>query len=397
MSLKFVLTSDYKPAGDQPQAIEKLVRNFNNNINQQVLLGATGTGKTFTIANVINKIQKNTLVIVHNKTLAAQLYSEFKQLFKNNRVEYFVSYFDFYQPEAYIPRKDLYIEKNAVTNQEIEMLRLSTINSLSTNEPVIVIASVAAIYSSVPPEDFNEFRIVVTTNQHITRKHLTLDLVRLQYQHKEDLAPGSFRFKGDVLELAPGFTDTFSIRISFNNDVIEQITKIDSLTGEVIEKLKIFEIVPATEYIMNHNRMEQSINRIKQEMINSVKKFKLNNKLLEAQRIEQRTNSDMEALQEFGYCNGIENYARHLELRDSNSTPSTIFDYLKSDWLLVIDESHMTIPQIIGMYNTDRSRKQTLVEHGFRLPSALDNRPLNFKEFLSKIKKAIYVSATPSK
>lgn len=393
----FKLTTDKTPKGDQPNAIKQLTNNIKKGIKSQVLLGATGTGKTFTIANVIKNTQKNTLVIVHNKTLAAQLYSEFKELFKDNKVEYFVSYFDFYQPEAYIPRTDTYIEKSAQQNQEIEMLRLSTINSLATEKRVIVVASVASIYASVAPEDFNVFRIILTKDQQMNMKQFTYDLVRLQYHRNNiDLSPGTFRKKGDVIEIAPGYADNYYLRISFFGDQIEDIAKIDVLTGTVIEKLKICVIAPANEYIMNHDRMEESVKRIKDELVETEKKFRLENKLLEAQRIHERTLRDVESIQELGYCPGIENYSRHLELRKEGQTPYTLFDYFKNDWLLVVDESHMTIPQVRGMYNTDRSRKETLVKYGFRLPSALDNRPLNFKEFNDKLDNVIYVSATPN-
>lgn len=398
MSGGFKLTTEMSPKGDQKQAIDKLSKNIKSGVKSQVLLGATGTGKTFTIANVIEKTQKNTLVIVHNKTLAAQLYSEFKELFKNNKVEYYVSYFDFYQPEAYIPRTDTYIEKTAKQNQEIEMLRLSTINSLATNDNVIVVASVAAIYASVAPEDFNKFRIILQKDQTINFKQFQYDLVRLQYRRNNvDLSPGNFRRKGDVIEIALGYADSYFLRISFFGDTIEDIAKIDVLTGEVIEKLKICVIAPANEYIMNHDRLEESIARIKDELNKTEKKFKLQGKLLEAQRIHERTLRDLESMQELGYCSGIENYSRHLELREEGETPYTLFDYFKkNDWLLVVDECHMTIPQVRGMYNTDRSRKETLVKYGFRLPSALDNRPLNFEEFNDKIDNVIYVSATPN-
>lgn len=328
----FKLTTDKTPKGDQPNAIKQLTNNIKKGIKSQVLLGATGTGKTFTIANVIKNTQKNTLVIVHNKTLAAQLYSEFKELFKDNKVEYFVSYFDFYQPEAYIPRTDTYIEKSAQQNQEIEMLRLSTINSLATEKRVIVVASVASIYASVAPEDFNVFRIILTKDQQMNMKQFTYDLVRLQYHRNNiDLSPGTFRKKGDVIEIAPGYADNYYIRISFFGDQIEDIAKIDVLTGTIIEKLKICVIAPANEYIMNHYRMEESVKRIKDELVETEKKFRLENKLLEAQRIHERTLRDVESIQELGYCPGIENYSRHLELRKEGQTPYTLFDYFKND------------------------------------------------------------------
>lgn len=392
------LTTNMKPIGDQIPAINQLVNNIKHGVKSQVLLGATGTGKTFTIANVIERLQVKTLIIVHNKTLAAQLYGEFKELFKDNCVEYYVSYFDFYQPEAYIPKSDLYIEKNAMRNDDIEMMRLSTINSLSTAKKVIVIASVAAIYASVSPQDFEEFKIFIAKNQTINYRQFLYDLVKLQYTRNDvDLSPGNFRVKGDVIEIAPGTSDSYIIRISFFGNTIESIHWIDPLTGVVMKEFNNYMISPANEYITNQDRIGEALRRIRTELVDRSKYFKLNNQLLEAQRIEQRTNNDLESIEEFGYCNGIENYSRHLELRNEGETPYTIFDYFKDDdWLLVIDESHMTIPQIKGMYNTDRNRKQTLVDYGFRLPSALDNRPLNFIEFNEKIKHVIYCSATPA-
>ena len=395
---KLKLTTNMKPLADQANAIEQLSNNIKKGVKSQVLLGATGTGKTFTIANVIEKTQLKTLIIVHNKTLAAQLYGEFKELFKENNVEYYVSYFDFYQPESYIPKSDLYIEKSASRNDDIEMMRLSTINSLATGSKTIVVASVAAIYASVSPNDFNEYKILIKKNQKVNFKAFQYNLVRLQYTRNDiELKPGTFRLKGDVLEIAPGNTNLYVIRISFFGDEIESIDSVDLLTGKKIKSFNEYVIAPANEYIMNDHNIDVSLNRIKEEMIERVKFFKLNNKLLEAQRIEQRTKHDLESMKELGYCNGIENYSRHLELREEGETPYTIFDFFKNDeWLLVIDESHMTIPQIRGMYNTDRSRKSTLVDYGFRLPSSLDNRPLNFEEFNQKISHVIYCSATPN-
>lgn len=395
---KLKLTTNMKPLADQANAIEQLSNNIKKGVKSQVLLGATGTGKTFTIANVIEKTQLKTLIIVHNKTLAAQLYGEFKELFKENNVEYYVSYFDFYQPESYIPKSDLYIEKSASRNDDIEMMRLSTINSLATGSKTIVVASVAAIYASVSPNDFNEYKILIKKNQKVNFKAFQYNLVRLQYTRNDiELKPGTFRLKGDVFEIAPGNTNLYVIRISFFGDEIESIDSVDLLTGKKIKSFNEYVIAPANEYIMNDHNIDVSLNRIKEEMIERVKFFKLNNKLLEAQRIEQRTKHDLESMKELGYCNGIENYSRHLELREEGETPYTIFDFFKNDeWLLVIDESHMTIPQIRGMYNTDRSRKSTLVDYGFRLPSSLDNRPLNFEEFNQKISHVIYCSATPN-
>jgi excinuclease ABC subunit B len=327
--MRFKLTTQLKPAGDQPNSIKSIVENFNNGIRNQVLLGATGTGKTFVVANVIEKMNMNTIIIVHNKTLAAQLYGELKELFKENNVEYFVSYFDFFQPEAYIPRNNMYIEKNAQANEEIEMLRLSTINSLANDKPTIVVASVAAIYASSSPEDFERYRIIVKKgNKHVIKNFL-YDLVRIQYQHNAiELKPGTFRQKGDIIEIAPGDSDQYIIRISFFGNEIEEIATTNALTGEVINKFDIYVIAPANEYVMNRDNMDKSFKRIKDELIERVKYFKNNNKLLEAQRIEERTNHDIESMKELGYCSGIENYASHLELRKANSTPYTLFDYL---------------------------------------------------------------------
>ncbi len=394
---KFELTTDMSPKGDQQQAIDKLVANLNKGVKHQVLLGATGTGKTFTIANVIAKTQKKTLVIVHNKTLAGQLYSEFKELFKNNRVEYYISYFDFYQPEAYLPTSDTYIEKSSKVNQEIEMLRLSTIQSLATEKKVIVVASVAAIYPAVDPKVFDQFRIILNSGGTYNLKQLQYDLVRMAYKRNDvELQPGTFKVKGDVVEIMEGSNNQEKIRISFFGNEIEQIAKIDVLNNTVKELWKTYVIYPANEYVADSHRFDESLARIKKELSLRQKYFKKQNKLVELQRITERTNRDVETLAETGFCPGVENYAMHLELRKPGSTPYTIFDYLGDDWLLVIDESHMTVPQIRGMYEGDRSRKQTLVDYGFRLPSALDNRPLNFKEFESRVQQAIYVSATPA-
>ena len=392
----FELTTDMTPKGDQQQAIDKLVANLKKGVKHQVLLGATGTGKTFTIANVIAQTQKKTLVVVHNKTLAGQLYSEFKELFKNNKVEYYISYFDFYQPEAYLPTSDTYIEKSSKVNQEIEMLRLSTIQSLATEEKVIVIASVAAIYPAVDPKVFDKFRIILNTNGIYNLKQLQYDLVRMAYKRNDvQLQPGCFKVKGDVVEIMEGSNDKEKIRISFWGNEIEQIAKIDVANNTVKEIWKTYVIYPANEYVADSAMFDKSLANIKAELKQRQAYFKKHDKLLELQRITERTNRDVETLSETGFCPGVENYAMHLEMRKPGSTPYTIFDYLGDDWLLVVDEAHMTIPQIRGMYFGDRSRKQTLVDYGFRLPSALDNRPLNFKEFESRVKNAIYVSATP--
>lgn len=399
MKNHFQLVSEFKPQGDQIQAIEKLVINYESNIKHQVLLGATGTGKTFTFANVIQQLQKKTLVMVHNKTLAAQIYLELKELFPHNKVEYFVSYFDYYQPEAYLPKTDSYIEKSSQINSEIEMLRLSTLTSLYNHEDVIVVASVAAIYASVSPQSFGKYVFPISVNQNISIKEFRQALVNLNYRRNEiSLTPKNFRSKGDVIEIALGYTDKFILRVSFFGDEIESISKIDPLTGTKLESLNFFNITTADEYIADKDKLDLSLQRIESELSERIQFFNKENKLLEAQRIQQRTQYDLEAIKEFGFCSGIENYAAHLELRAPGSTPFTIFDYLnnQNDWLLIIDESHITLPQIRGMYNTDRSRKQTLVEYGFRLPSALDNRPLEYNEFLDKIDKALFVSATPN-
>lgn len=399
MKNHFQLVSEFKPQGDQIQAIEKLVINYESNIKHQVLLGATGTGKTFTFANVIQQLQKKTLVMVHNKTLAAQIYLELKELFPHNKVEYFVSYFDYYQPEAYLPKTDSYIEKSSQINSEIEMLRLSTLTSLYNHEDVIVVASVAAIYASVSPQSFGKYVFPISVNQNISIKEFRQALVNLNYRRNEiSLTPKNFRSKGDVIEIALGYTDKFILRVSFFGDEIESISKVDPLTGTKLESLNFFNITTADEYIADKDKLDLSLQRIESELSERIQFFNKEDKLLEAQRIQQRTQYDLEAIKEFGFCSGIENYAAHLELRAPGSTPFTIFDYLnnQNDWLLIIDESHITLPQIRGMYNTDRSRKQTLVEYGFRLPSALDNRPLEYNEFLNKIDKALFVSATPN-
>ena len=392
----FKLITDKVPSGDQPKAIESIIDNFKKT-KSQVLLGATGTGKTFTIANIINKIQKKTLIMVHNKTLAGQLYQEIKALFPQNRVEYFVSYFDFYQPEAYLPSSDTYIEKSSKANQEIEMMRLSTLNSLASYDDVIVVASVAAIYASVSKAQFKEFQSYLHVNQEYGLDKLKSTLVNLKYQFNNvDLKPGTFRVKGDVIDIAYGYTDEYIIRISFFGDTIEKISKIEPLTGKLIENLKGIIISPAEEYIADIYKSKDAFESIEEELKERVKYFKLNEKLIEAQRIEQRTKYDLEAIKEFGFCSGIENYARHFEHRKPGETPYTILDFYGDDWLLVIDESHISLPQFRGMYETDKSRKTTLVEYGFRLPSALDNRPLKFDEMQSKMDKVIYVSATPN-
>ena len=394
----FELVSKFQLTQDQKKAVDTLVENIKkNNAKYQVVLGATGTGKTFTMANVIAKLNRPTVVIAHNKTLVMQLYTEMKELFPNNHVEYFVSYFDFFQPEAYIPRTDTYIEKNSQANKDIEMMRLSTLSSISAYNDVIVVASVAAIYPTSPPSEFKKFWLIIKVGMNISIQEIKRRLVKLNYQNNNiDLKPGTFRTKGDVLEIALGSTDEYIYRISFYGDEIESIDKLDPLTGEIIEKPKWFYLIPADEYIVNSDNQDDALKNIEDELEERIQYFNKQNKPLEAERIAQRTKQDIESIKEFGTCAGIENYARHLENRPAGMQPYTIFDYLGKEWLLLVDESHMTLPQFRGMHNTDISRKTTLVEYGFRLPSALDNRPLDFDEINDKLCNAIYFSATPN-
>lgn len=393
----FKLKAPYKPTGDQPEAIRKLVVAIKNNIKYQLLLGATGTGKTFTMANVIAQVQKATLILVHNKTLAMQLYGELKTFFPENRVEYFVSYFDFYQPEAYLPKTDTYIDKNSKQNQEIEMLRLSALNGLSISKNVIVVASVAAIYGEQEPTAYKNNFFELRKGKKINRKDLLLRLTKNGYVRNDiTLEPGSFSAKGDLIKLAPSWNDQFYLRISLFGDEIEEIARIDKLGANVLERFPFITIFPAQNYITSKNRVDQAIIKITEELKITLAQLRKNNMLVEAQRLEQRTEHDLESLKEFGICSGIENYSRHLENREVGSAPYTLIDFFPDDFLTIIDESHMTLPQIRGMYNTDRSRKETLVKYGFRLPSALDNRPLNFNEFSNKLKQVIYTSATPA-
>lgn len=396
MNLKLV--SKYQPSGDQPKAIKKITEGFKKGYKSQVLIGATGTGKTFTMANIIQNLNCKTLIMAHNKTLAAQLYAEFKELFPNNRVEYFVSAFDFYQPEAFLPKTNTYIEKNSQTNRDIEMMNLSALTSLTERNDVIVVASVASIYASTSPQEFVKNKLFLNQYQKIKIKDLQYQLVNINYQRNDvDLTIGRFSVKGDVLEICPGYTDEFNIRISFFGDEIEEIAFIEQFSKKIIRKENRVVIYAADSYLANKDTLEESLKRIHDELIERHKYFNKENKLIEAQRIYERTMHDIDSFKEFGYCSGIENYSRHLELRAEGQTPYTIFDFfINDDWLLIVDESHMMIPQIRGMYNTDRSRKQTLVDYGFRLPSALDNRPLNFDEFKNKINKVLYVSATPN-
>ena len=393
----FKLVAPFKPTGDQPTAIKELVQGVKENKKFQVLLGATGTGKTFTIGNVIEQINKPTLVLVHNKTLAGQLYGEFKELFPENRVEFFVSNFDFYQPEAYLPSSDTYIEKNAQMNEEIEIMRSSAINAVLNRSDTIVVASVASIYGLSDPDEYRRMVFVLKVGDEIDRKKVGLQLIASQYvRNNLSLSAGSFRFNGDVLEICVAFEKDAILRILLDEwDVVEAIHLVDSLTGELLHRYEAFPIMPAHEHASTQERIKKAVSSIKKELVERLNYFHEQGKLLEEERLDQRTRYDMEQLLEFGMCSGIENYARHIDNRPPGSTPYTLFDYFPSDFLLVVDESHVSLPQIRGMFNGDRARKTTLVEYGFRLPSALDNRPLNFDEFYSKINNCICTSATP--
>ncbi len=392
----FELVSSYKPSGDQPKAIDSLEKGLNANLKHQVLLGATGTGKTFTIANVINNINKPTLVLAHNKTLAGQLYSEFKDLFPNNRVEYFVSYYDYYQPEAYVPSSDTYIEKDASINDEIDQLRHGATSALLDRRDVIVVSSVSCIYGIGEVEEYRNHMLILNKGDKIERDQVLLKLIDMLYERNDfDFKRGTFRAKGDVLEIIPSNERAHGIRIEFFGDEIEKISEFEVVTGVIIKDKKTVSIYPASHFVTDSEKLKISIQRIKEELSKRLIELKENNKLLEYQRLEQRTNYDIEMLTETGFCNGIENYSRHLALREEGEIPTTLIDFFPKDFLLVVDESHVTLPQVRGMFNGDRSRKQVLVDYGFRLPSALDNRPLRFEEFTNKINKVIYVSATP--
>ena len=394
--MEFKLQAPFQPMGDQPQAIKKLIQGIKNGEQHQVLLGATGTGKTYTIANVIQEMQLPALIIAHNKTLAAQLYAEFKSFFPENAVEYFVSYYDYYQPEAYVPHHDLFIEKETDINEEIERLRLAATTALMSRKDVIIIASVSCIYGLGNPEAYGKVVIELQVGSVYRRNALLRQLIEGQYSRNDiDLKPGSFRVRGDTLEIAPAYDDQFIYRISFFGDEVERITRIDRVTAEILEEIQEVNIYPAKHFITDEEKLRQAIADIEEELNEQVITFNKHGKLLEAQRIEQRCKYDLEMLREIGYCSGIENYSRHLDQRPVNSPPWTMMDYLPQDYLLILDESHMTVPQIRGMFNGDRSRKATLVEYGFRLPSALDNRPLQFEEFEKKMGHTIYTSATP--
>ncbi|MDD3238082.1 MAG: excinuclease ABC subunit UvrB [Candidatus Gastranaerophilales bacterium] len=396
MEKKFKISSEYKPQGDQPKAIEKLLNGLKSGNDAQTLLGITGSGKTFTVANVIEKVQKPTLIIAHNKTLAAQLYNEFRELFPENAVEYFISYYDYYQPEAYIPRTDTYIEKEATINDEIDRLRHNTTRSLFERNDVIVVASVSCIYGLGLPENYFKGAITIQIGDELDRDEFLKGLVATQYSRNDvELERATFRPRGDLIEIMPPYEKLIT-RISLFGDEVERITKIDPVSGEILENMNKTVIFPAVHYISDDDDVDATLGMIRQEMKNQVTEFESQNKLIEAQRIEQRTKYDMEMIKEMGYCSGIENYSRILERRAPGTPPATLLDYFKDDFLLVIDESHVTIPQIKAMYNGDQARKNTLVDYGFRLPSAKDNRPLKFEEFWKRVGQKIFISATPS-
>ncbi|WP_436938524.1 excinuclease ABC subunit UvrB [Staphylococcus xylosus] len=392
----FELHSDFEPQGDQPEAIKKIVNGVNEGKRHQTLLGATGTGKTFTMSNVIKQVGKPTLIIAHNKTLAGQLYSEFKEFFPENRVEYFVSYYDYYQPEAYVPSTDTFIEKDASINDEIDQLRHSATSALFERDDVIIIASVSCIYGLGNPEEYRDLVVSVRVGMEMDRSELLRKLVDVQYTRNDiDFKRGTFRVRGDVVEIFPASREEMCIRVEFFGDEIDRIREVNYLTGEVLRERDHFAIFPASHFVTREEKMKLAILRIENELEARLTELRSENKLLEAQRLEQRTNYDLEMMREMGFCSGIENYSVHLTLRPTGSTPYTLLDYFGDDWLVMIDESHVTLPQIRGMYNGDRARKQVLVDHGFRLPSALDNRPLKFEEFEEKTKQLVYVSATP--
>lgn len=393
---QFELVSSYQPQGDQPKAIDKLVQGIKEGKQHQVLLGATGTGKTFTVSNVIKEINKPTLVIAHNKTLAGQLYSEFKEFFPNNAVEYFVSYYDYYQPEAYVPQTDTFIEKDASINDEIDKLRHSATSSLFERNDVIIIASVSCIYGLGSPEEYKEMVLSLRVGMERERNELLRNLVDIQYERNDiDFKRGTFRVRGDVVEIFPVSRDEHCIRVEFFGDEIDRIREVDALTGEIIGDRNHVAIYPASHFVTREEKMRVAIQNIEKELEDRLKVLKDNGKLLEAQRLEQRTRYDLEMMREMGFCSGIENYSRHLTLRPPGSTPYTLLDFFPDDFLMIVDESHVTMPQIRGMYNGDQARKQVLVDHGFRLPSALDNRPLRFEEYEKHISQMVYVSATP--
>ncbi|MDI3233566.1 excinuclease ABC subunit UvrB [Exiguobacterium antarcticum] len=395
-TMDFELVSPFEPGGDQPTAIEKLIAGVKNGERHQTLLGATGTGKTFTVSNVINEIKKPTLVLAHNKTLAGQLYSEFKEFFPNNAVEYFVSFYDYYQPEAYVPSTDTFIEKDSSINDEIDKLRHSATSSLFEREDVLIVASVSCIYGLGNPEEYNNHVLSLRVGNEMGRNEMLRRLIDIQYERNDiDFQRGRFRVRGDVVEIFPASRDEQCVRVEFFGDEIERIRDMDPLTGEIIADREHISIFPASHFVTGDTRLQKAITNIEAELETQLAKMREDGMLLEAQRLEQRTNYDLEMMREMGYCSGIENYSRHLNLMPPGSTPYTLIDYFPKDFLLIADESHVTLPQIRGMYNGDQARKQVLVEHGFRLPSAKDNRPLRFEEFEEKVSQAIYISATP--
>ena len=393
---EFKLVAPYQPMGDQIEAIKHLTDNIKLGVTEQTLLGATGTGKTFTIANVIANVNKPTIVLAHNKTLAGQLYAELKSLFPENRVEYFISYYDYYQPEAYVPSKDMYIEKDSSINDEIDQMRHAATQSILERRDTIIVASVSCIYGIGDPDDYENSMLVLRKAEHMKRDDLLEKLVSMQFvRNNIEFERGSFRVKGDNVDILPTSENSVGIRVTFFDDEIERIAYFDSITGKVTKITDVVSIFPATHFVLNYEKKEEAIRRIEKELAERIEYFNERGLLLEAERIEQRTKYDIEMLKEIGSCSGVENYSRHLSLRAEGETPSVLLDFFGDDYLMIVDESHVTLPQVRGMYNGDRSRKQTLVEYGFRLPSALDNRPLNFSEFEDKIKQVIYVSATP--
>ena len=392
----FDLVSKFKPSGDQPEAIKELSKGIKDGKKYQVLLGATGTGKTFTIANVIKEVNKPTLVLAHNKTLAGQLYSELKEIFPNNQVCYFVSYYDYYQPEAYVPSSDTYIEKDSSINDEIDELRHYATSSLINAKDVIVVASVSCIYGIGDKEEYEKHMLTLKVGEEINRNEVLSKLVDMMYERNNiDLARGMFRAKGDVIEVIPVYEKSHGIRIELFGDEIERITEFDVLTGAVVGEKKFISIMPASHFVTSEEKLKKAIVNIRKELDERLAYFRENGKLLEAERLEQRCKYDLEMLAETGFCSGVENYSRHLALKPEGATPTCLLDFFPDDFLMVIDESHVTLPQVKAMYNGDRARKQMLVDYGFRLPSALDNRPLKYEEFEEKINQVIYVSATP--
>lgn len=396
MKDQFELVAPYQPNGDQPEAIQALVRGVEKGDKEQVLLGGTGTGKTFTMANVIEKTNRPTLVLAHNKTLAGQLYSELKEFFPNNAVEYFVSYYDYYQPEAYVPSSDSYIEKSASVNDEIDKLRHSATSSILERRDTIIVASVSCIYGLVDPEEYHNHVLSIRQGQEIDRDDLMRQLIDMQYERNDiDFRRGTFRVRGDIVEIFLPSREGEAVRVEFFGDEIDRIREVDVMTGEVKNDVKHFPIYPATHFVVDYDKIHRAVEAIEEELDIQLKRFKEEGKLLEAQRLEQRTRYDIEMLLEMGYCNGIENYSRHMDGRKPGQHPYTLLDFFPEDYLLIVDESHMTMPQVRGMYNGDKARKEQLVEYGFRLPSALDNRPLKLEEFEKRVNQAIYVSATP--